>query len=1490
MKTTPWVLLLNLLAAAATGGGGDGATRGSWCPEGWVRVHNGCCFFIREEVTWAQACSVCEGSASGGRLVSVSTEEERNLVHDFFAGGGRSASEREQVDKVWLWGRVSPDQHLPVTHGGVGGMVTAPGPGECVEIRSDAREWRYRPCNHTTTALCEAPRQEAHPTHHRAPHLTHHQVTASPSSGCWEGWTENPDTGECYLLVEQQSSFSTANSYCTSLAQGDDIPTQVSLTTAQEQDFVYMWLLEQSLSGEARVWLGMQNLQYVYWLDGSPVGYFHFSPGEPDSYVDGNFCIELAMDTGLWEDSMCSVANFFLCEMKGSNYVDPVVPPAPPAECPPGWSFWGGHCYYFSNTYLTWDDSNDWCQDNLASSLISIESEEENSFVLGEVQQGGMEVWLGMMMGEFGTWSWVDGSPMNYTHWVGDHPPTNTDSNTCVKMVVNNSDSDGRWGAQSCRSILHYVCKMPLKTCPEESTYSERRCYYPSQQEDTWSNSRSRCKQWDEAADLVSIHSVEENTFFGELMKNASDGTWLGLTYNQLTNWTWSDGQDTDFSMWDTNEPDSVETDQCVVMTNDTSSDYSFRWRNIPCESIKNFGCELFPTHSVGCEDGWLAHAGWCYWYSYDASSLANFKEARWDCQVRGSDLVSIHTDEENSFVDAIINQHHLTDVWLGVTDDGHQDQMMWLDGSPLTFTLWKALNDYDVKYHPLCGFHYKFSTEGEWGVGTCDAKNYYVCKKPYTVTPLNPPDSGCNYGDAAYLGSCYTFPSFSHTWSDANNICRTKNATLVVINGRGESDFLSTYLSELGASVWIGLSGTRNFDGSFTYAWVNNDPVTVTYWAADQPNPTLGSCVTASGDRSLAGVWSATTCTETFQYICEYESTGQAPTTSLPTQPPEGECAPTWTLKDARCYKVLEDRKTWSGSEAVCASSGGHLVSVATAQEQDAILSLVMSSLPDHDVFWVGLTSGGETGYQWIDGTPFAYVNWAPGQPDNYYGREYCGSADRDTLELSDDVCSSLLPFVCEATPGAMISTQQPPVTTPNVPCDDDSTWSLYNEYCYKIFSQTGEETWWDSHLKCRQDGGELVSIHSLEENYWLLTQISDLKDSDLWIGGRTQMGSGYTWVDGSPFDFDNWAKGQPDNYQGAEDCVSISAGQQGFWSDKNCGQQMSRVCKRPYGATLTPAITTILPQGTCSSGWIQDGAHCLKFFPEKKTFEEARASCQQLGEDSDLASLHSPDDQAYVTAALGMVGASVWIGLRNTNGFHWVDQTAVTYTNWAPGEPSGHPGLDVCVEVYATNGQWNDDFCDALRGYVCKKKQESVDPITLQACSSPYQNYVNYSGACFRAEPTPTTWQDSEAACVQEGSHLVSVKQVTQGAMVWVLSLNQPATDPWIGFNNLQEEHQFVWSDGWPTTYTNWGHEQPNTSLSDHNCVRLDSNTGLWLSEKCDQLRPFICKHEDGMAPTPEPPVNGLCPGHNWLDLGGAFCYLTVEEQETFVNASIR
>lgn len=33
-------------------------------------------------------------------------------------------------------------------------------------------------------------------------------------------------------------------------------------------------------------------------------------------------------------------------------------------------------------------------------------------------------------------------------------------------------------------------------------------------------------------------------------------------------------------------------------------------------------------------------------------------------------------------------------DVWLGITDDGHQNQLTWVDATSLTFTNWKAISE----------------------------------------------------------------------------------------------------------------------------------------------------------------------------------------------------------------------------------------------------------------------------------------------------------------------------------------------------------------------------------------------------------------------------------------------------------------------------------------------------------------------------------------------------------------------------------------------------------------------------------------------------------------------------------------------------------------------------------------------------------------------------------------------------------------------------
>ncbi|XP_071527696.1 macrophage mannose receptor 1-like isoform X2 [Panulirus ornatus] len=1479
MERGLWLFVLVLAAAMAEGSSSlieNKAERPS-CPEGWVDFENHCYFFSEEMVTWAQARAVCRGSVTGADLVSISTEAELAFVQGNLA-----------TSSCWIgFGAPLADDVWVLNDGAPGGSTW--NVGGCVEMSGRDGGWRrLQPCDHTSTAVCEAPTL-------RITRGTLQQLAPAPESGCWERWTEDPATGECYLLLEEEMTFLDARDQCASLGEDDVVPDLVSLSTIQEQNFVYRMLVADQSVPQRMVWVGMKNMVNNYWVDGSPVGYYNFAPGEPDGYGDGYICIGMRTDTGLWKALPCTLANAFVCEVKGSNYVGPVVPRPPPAQCPFGWSYWESHCYYVSSNDLSWTDAQAWCHDNLATELISITSEEENSFILGRISEGSEDLWLGLEVDEDGQWRWVDGSAMNYTHWLGDLPPTTTGSSKCIKIRADSSASWGYWVDDKCDQQLRYACKMLLKTCPEGWTYHERKCYHGSGQEMSWDAARAACQGWDPEADLVSIHSFDENFFVAEVMSNASLGSWIGLLYNlEMKQWTWSDGQDADFTLWNVGEPNNLQIDRCAEITKSLSSDNPASWSNLACDSSRASGCELLPSHLMGCEDGWWSHDGYCYWYSHAEDTHRIFQDARWDCQVRGGDLVSIHTQEENDFITTIVSSYNCCfHMWLGMSDEDHWNQIMWVDGSPLTFTLWKAISDINLKYHPVCGYRDGYSETSQWGLGTCYNQRFYMCKKPMMVTPIIPPDTHCRYGDGEYGRSCYSFPGFSHSWLDANNICTSMNGSLVVLNDRAESAFLSVLLSQLGSKVWIGLAGNKSSDDSVTLQWVSQDTVTFTQWGINQPDPRNGTCVVASGTGKPLGSWSLRPCNLPLQYICEYEREGHLPTTLGPTlPPPAGGCLSDWTLHGYHCYRVYVEAKTWAGAEDLCSSHGGHLLSLGSAEELLSILSLPdLSEIPaSYKSIWVGLTTDEETGYQWSDGSPFTYISWAKDQPNSLHGRENCGSADKYSFKLSISMCDAHLPFICKAEPGTMLTTLHPLTMTPSVACDDDPLWILYDKYCYKLTSEADGEplTWWDSHLQCRKEGGELASIHTYEENYWLESQIFRISDTSLWIGGRALMDSGFTWVDETPFDFDNWDKGEPNSMYDAEDCVALYSHRQGYWNDQNCGYQQGHVCKRPHGATLPPQPTTELPNGTCPSGWIHAGSNCLRFYPEKKTFEEARMLCKDLEGQADLASFHSPEDQAYLTAAVGQLGTDLWLGMHNTDGFHWVDQSAVTYTNWAVGEPNRQEQMS-CVRAYAVNGQWDDTICDQKNGYVCKKQQEGPDTGALQPCEPPLQNYLNYSGVCYRTYSTPKTWHDAEETCVGEGSHLASLKEVTEGAMVWVLSLQDDCRDAWIGFSNLHDQHQFIWSDGWPTTYTNWGPNQPNASLTDHNCVRLDSHTGLWISEKCNQWRPFICKYQDEEAPTPEPPVTGHCPSHDWLDLGGAYCYLTGQMKRKWIDASI-
>ena len=113
-----------------------------------------------------------------------------------------------------------------------------------------------------------------------------------------------------------------------------------------------------------------------------------------------------------------------------------------------------------------------------------------------------------------------------------------------------------------------------------------------------------------------------------------------------------------------------------------------------------------------------------------------------------------------------------------------------------------------------------------------------------------------------------------------------------------------------------------------------------------------------------------------------------------------------------------------------------------------------------------------------------------------------------------------------------------------------------------------------------------------------------------------------------------------------------------------------------------------------------------------------EAEKECVKI--DAHLASIHSAEENEFITT-LYVPRARICIGgLRDGNSFRWMDGSDFNYQNWNTGEPKNLNGnIESCMELYDGNhfkygktsghGKWNDRPCDSIfiNNYVCKKSK---------------------------------------------------------------------------------------------------------------------------------------------------------------------------------------
>lgn len=77
----------------------------------------------------------------------------------------------------------------------------------------------------------------------------------------------------------------------------------------------------------------------------------------------------------------------------------------------------------------------------------------------------------------------------------------------------------------------------------------------------------------------------------------------------------------------------------------------------------------------------------------------------------------------------------------------------------------------------------------------------------------------------------------------------------------------------------------------------------------------------------------------------------------------------------------------TWSEARAACEALGGHLVTVTSAEEEEAFLERIIQEAGSRKNYWMGAYApASDNVFEWITGEAFTYTKWAADQPDRDY------------------------------------------------------------------------------------------------------------------------------------------------------------------------------------------------------------------------------------------------------------------------------------------------------------------------------------------------------------------------------------------------------------------------------------------------------------------------------------------------------------------------
>ncbi|KAJ6666767.1 hypothetical protein lerEdw1_020491 [Lerista edwardsae] len=531
-----------------------------------------------------------------------------------------------------------------------------------------------------------------------------------------------------------------------------------------------------------------------------------------------------------------------------------------------------------------------------------------------------------------------------------------------------------------------------------------------------------------------------------------------------------------------------------------------------------------------------------------------------------------------------------------------------------------------------------------------------------------------------------------------------------------------------------------------------------------------------------------------------------------------------------------------WHQARKSCQQQDAELVSITELHEQMYLTGL-MSSLENY--YWIGLNSlDTDSGWQWMGSQPFRYLNWAPGSPSPE-PEKICAAMESMTGKWENQKCDQKLGYICKKTNSSLDDLP----SDGSKPTACSSGWIAYAGHCYQL--RRDSRTWKGAQQSCRKEGGDLASIHNIEEFGFVISQLGYAPNDQLWIGLNDQKTQMYfEWSDGTQVRFTKWQRGEPRYIENVQkDCVLMS-GENGYWADYFCEVELGYICKKE--ALASASAEPEVADGHCQNGWKRHGFYCYLTGQTAVIFSESKAACE--ANKGFLTSVDDRYEQAYLTSLVGLRHEKYfWIGLSvagQPGTLNWTNGAPVLFTHWNSEMPGQNPGC-VAIRTGTAAGLWDVLSCETKAHFLCKQWAKGVTtppaPMTTRATPCPAE-WTPKGDSCIKVfndgKKHMKTWFEAREFCQTIGGDLVSCHSQED---VNVLR-NRNVRQFWIGLNNLDPERGVSWSDGSPTDFQmDFTWQQP-----DNTCYLF----GPWLTNtQCERLNPWACQIKRGTMLKPAP-----------------------------------